>query len=333
MRSSVPLSPLVLVGVLLPLGLPFVLPSTSLATEVLIFAIAALGCNLLVGYAGLLSFGQAIFFGGGSYAAALLMIHTGAGLVSSLVTAMAAGTALALLVGSLSILRSGIYFVMLTLAFSQMFYFVVYAMSSVTGGENGLLDVPRPPLDLPGLPSMSLERPSDFYLAVWAAYATVFLLLQRATTSPFGSVLAAIRENEERAGALGYNTKLYKLVAFLLSGLATGLAGGLYAMFLHIVPLSNADVAMSERILVMTIIGGTGSLLGSVLGAGVFVVLSDVLSDLWPRWLLLLGLGLIALVLYMRGGLWEGIQRFRSLATSRTNRNRGKSAASERAAE
>lgn len=332
MRASLPVRPLALAGLLLPLGLPVVLPSTSLATEVLIFAIAALGCNLLLGYAGLLSFGQAIFFGGGSYATALLMIHAGAGLVTGLIGGMATGVVLALLVGSLSILRSGIYFVMLTLAFSQMFYFVAYAMSGITGGENGLLDVPRPPLDLIGLPAVALEQPFRFYLVVWLAYALLFLLFQRVIMSPFGSVLVAIRENEERARALGYNTQLYKLVAFLLSGLATGLAGGLYAMFLHFVPLSNADVAMSERILIMTIIGGTGSLLGSVLGAGVFVVLSDILSELWPRWLLLLGLVLIALVLYMRGGLWEGFQRFGLLLASPKNKE-GKPKAWERAAE
>ena len=126
------------------IGLPLVLPSATLASEILIFALAALACNLLLGYTGLLSFGQGIFFGAGAYCAALLMIHLQLGLFSALLGAALVGALLALLVGALAIRRTGIYFVMLTLAFSQMAYFIAYTLSDWTGGDNGLLSVPRP---------------------------------------------------------------------------------------------------------------------------------------------------------------------------------------------
>ncbi|MDO3384276.1 branched-chain amino acid ABC transporter permease, partial [Gilvimarinus sp. SDUM040013] len=125
--------------------------------------------------------------------------------------------------------------------------------------------------------------------------------------SPFGSTLLAIRENETRAAAIGYDTRHFKILVFMLSGAITGIAGALYAMLLHFAPLSNIDLMMSENILIMTIVGGTGSLFGSLLGAGAIVLLGDVLSELWPRWLMLLGVILTLVVVFMRGGLWGGL--------------------------
>jgi len=317
MRRPILLHPVVLSSAAVAAVLPAVLPSTSLATEIVIFAIAAAGCSLLLGYGGLLSFGQGIFFGAGSYASALVMIHFGFGSLLALVVAMATGVALALVVGSLAIRRRGIYFVMLTLAFSQMFFFIAYAMSDITGGENGLLGVPRPPLAVFGLELASLDSPMAFYAFCVVCFVLALALLQRAVTSPFGATLMAIRENEDRAVALGYNTKAFKLIALLLSGLVTGLAGGLYAMFLNFVPLGSIEVSMSERILIITILGGTGSFFGSLLGAGAFVLLADLLSAVWPRWLLVLGLILIGLVLCLRGGLWAGGEKLVAFARER----------------
>lgn len=288
------------------IGLPLVLPSATLATEILIFAMAALACNLLLGYTGLLSFGQGIFFGAGSYCAALLMIHLHLGLISALLGAALVGAFLAFLVGALAIRRTGIYFVMLTLAFSQMAYFLTYTLSDWTGGDNGLLDVPRPEIRIGDTVLMSLSDARYFYGFVAVLFLLIFIGARRVIASPFGSTLMAIRENETRAAAIGYDTRHFKILVFMLSGAVTGVAGALYAMLLHFVPLSNIDLAMSENILIMTIVGGTGSLFGSLLGAGTIVLLGDFLSDLWPRWLMLLGVILILVVVFMRGGLWGG---------------------------
>jgi len=301
--------------------LPLVLPSSSLATEVLIFAIAALGCNLLLGYTGLLSFGQGIFFGTGAYLTSLSLLHLHTGLLTSLTIAVVLVGLIAAVVGGLSIRRQGIYFVMLTLAFAQMAYFIAYSANGITGGDNGLFDIHRPPLRLFGLQLASLDSSYAYYIFVAVLFMIIFVALRRVIHSPFGSTLLAIRDNEERAIAIGYNVRYFKIMAFIISGCVTALAGGLYAMFLNFAPLSNIENVMGEQILFMTIIGGTGSLFGSFLGAGFLIVMGDVLSTFWPRWLLLLGVLLIAIVMFMRGGLWGCIESLRNfIASHRQNK-------------
>ncbi len=290
------------------IAMPLVLPSPTLATEILIFAMAVLACNLLLGYGGLLSFGQGLFFGAGAYLASLSMMHLGFGLVAALLTAVLSGALIATFVGTLAIRRTGIYFVMMTLAFSQTAYFVAYTLSDWTGGDNGLLDVPRPPLTILGVELADLSGAAAYYAFVAVLFLLVFVAARRVIDSPFGSTLIAIRENEARAWAIGYDTRHFKMMAFALSGGATALAGALYAMLLNFVPLENIQMAMSEHIVIMTVIGGTGSLLGSLLGAGAWVMLADLLSDAWPRWLILMGGGLIAVVLFLPGGLWGGLE-------------------------
>lgn len=288
--------------------MPLVIPSATLATEILIFAMAALACNLLLGYTGLLSFGQGIFFGSGAYLSSIVMIHWNFGLWSALLTAVIAGAVLAAIVGVLAIRRAGIYFVMLTLAFSQMSYFVAYTLSDWTGGDNGLLDVPRPSLTVFGYQLSDLTSSYAFYAFVAVLFLLIFLFARRVIFSPFGTTLVAIRENENRASSVGYSTNQFKILAFVLSGAITGLAGALYAMLLNFAPLSNIDLQMSESILIMTIIGGTGSLIGSLFGAGAIVLIGDVLSAFWPRWMIALGVILILVVLFMPSGLWGGIE-------------------------
>jgi branched-chain amino acid transport system permease protein len=295
-----------LVVVLVLFLLPVVLPSPTLATEILIFALAALACNLLLGYGGLLSFGQGIFFGAGAYLSALAMIHADVGLLAALAIAALSGTLIAAVVGALAIRRTGIYFVMMTLAFNQTAYFIAYTLDKWTGGENGLLDIPRPPLTIFGAILADLSSPTAYYVFVAVLFLLVFIAAKRVITSPFGSTLIAIRDNESRADAVGYNTKRFKTVAFAVSGAITALAGALYAMLLNFAPLEN--IQMSENIVILTVIGGTGSLLGSLLGAGSWVLISDILADVWPRWLILMGGALILVVLFLRGGIWGGIE-------------------------
>jgi branched-chain amino acid transport system permease protein len=284
-----------LLALIVALGLPLVLRSGSLASEVLIYALAALGCNLLLGYTGLLSFGQGIFFGLGSYTIAILLTRLQLPMPLALLAAIAMGALGAAVVGWVAIRQRGTYFVMLTLAFAQMFYFVAYTASGLTGGDNGLLDVPRPAF---------MDTPWKYYAFVAVIFLIAFALLLKVTDSVFGRTLLAIRDNEDRAAAVGYNLKRFKLLAFVISGAVTGLAGGLHAMMTGIAPLSNAEYHTSEMILVITVIGGTGNLFASVLGSAFYVLLADWLSTLWPRWLLLLGLLLIGVSIGMQRGLW-----------------------------
>ena len=286
------------------LTMPLLMHSGSLASEVLIFALAAMGCNLLLGFTGLLSFGQGIFFGLGSYTVALMLSRWAVPMPLALLLATLMGALGAALVGWVAIRQRGTYFVMLTLAFSQMFYFIAYTATDLTGGDNGLMDVPRPNLSLFGADLWTLATPWQFYGFVSLLFLIVFWLLLRVSNSTFGRTLLAVRDNEERAAAIGYNLRLLKLQAFVISGAVTGLAGALHAMMTGLAPLSNAELHTSEMILIMTVIGGTGNLFASLLGSAFYLLLADWLSQVWPRWLLLLGVALIAVSLWMQRGLW-----------------------------
>ncbi|TAM84041.1 MAG: branched-chain amino acid ABC transporter permease [Candidimonas sp.] len=304
-----------LFAVAVVLALPLGLGSGSLATEVLIFAMAALGCNLLLGYAGLLSFGQGIFFGMGSYTLGILLTQTSLPMPLVLVLVVVVGAATAALVGWLAIRQTGIYFVMLTFALAEMFYFIAYSVPSLTGGDNGLLNVPKPPLALFGATLLPNKTPWEYYTFVAILFLIVFWFMRRVTNSIFGRTLLAMRDNPERASALGYDTNRLKLVAFMISGAVTALAGSLYPMMTGIAPLTSIDFFMSELILLITVLGGPGSLVASVIGAAFYVIASDWLSSLWPRWLLIFGLLLMIISLYMRGGIWGAcVGVFRYLA-------------------
>ncbi|MDF3855448.1 branched-chain amino acid ABC transporter permease [Paracoccus sp. P2] len=286
------------------LVLPLFLKSGILATEILIFAMVVAACNLLLGYTGLLSFGQGIFFGIGTYVAGICLTRWSVPVPLVLAGAAVLGAATATLVGWLSIRRQGVYFVMLTLAFSQLFYFVAYTFSGVTGGDNGLLGVPRP---LVG--GTVLNAPWSYYTFVAICFVAVFAVLVMVTQSTFGRTLLAIRENEGRAAAIGFPTRLFKIEAFAISGAVTAFGGALHAMLIGVAPLSNIEYHTSELILIMTIIGGSSSLFGSVLGAGFYLLLADALSTVWPRWLLLLGLVLVTVALFLQRGLWGLVER------------------------
>ena len=299
------------------LVMPLTMQSGSLASEVLIYGLAAMGCNLLLGHTGLLSFGQGIFFGLGSYTIALTLTRWPLPMPLALVLAVAMGALGAAIVGWVAIRQRGTYFVMLTLAFAQMFYFLAYSMPGLTGGDNGLLDIPRPSLAVGGFTLWPLASPWQYYGFVATLFLVSFWLLQKVSASIFGRTLLAVRDNEERAAAIGYNLKLLKLQAFVISGAVTGLAGALHAMMTGIAPLASAEYHTSEMILIMTVIGGTGNLLASLLGSAFYLLVGDWLSTLWPRWLLILGVVLMVVSLGMQRGLW-------GLGESAWNRLRGK---------
>lgn len=299
------------------LVMPLVMQSGSLASEVLIYGLAAMGCNLLLGHTGLLSFGQGIFFGLGSYTVALALTRWPLPMPLALGLAVAAGALGAALVGWVAIRQRGTYFVMLTLAFAQMFYFLAYSMPGLTGGDNGLMDIPRPALGVGGITLWPLASPWQYYGFVAVVFLVAFWLLQRVSASIFGRTLLAVRDNEERAGAIGYDLRRLKLQAFVISGAVTGLAGALHAMMTGIAPLANAEYHTSEMILVMTVIGGTGNLLASLLGSAFYLLVGDWLSSLWPRWLLILGVVLMAVSLGLQRGLWGLGESVWNLATGK----------------
>lgn len=286
------------------LALPLFLGSGILASEILIYALIAAACNLLLGYTGLLSFGQGIFFGTGSYVAGVLLTRYGVPVWAVLIMATLLGALIATVVGWLSIRQQGVYFVMLTLAFSQLFYFLAYTFADITGGDNGLMDVPRPQVL-----GQALNSAWSFYAFVAASFLALFALMLRAMQSTFGRTLIAVRDNEERAAAIGFPVKAFKTAAFAISGAVTAYAGALKAMLIGVAPLANIEHHTSEMILIMTIIGGSTSLFASVLGAMAYMLLADWLSQIWPRWLLLLGLALVLVALFLQKGLWGLVEK------------------------
>ncbi len=277
----------------------------AIATEIWIFAIFGLGLNLLLGYTGLLSFGQATFFGSAAYVGGWLLKHHGTNLGLVLVVGVLVGALSAALVGYLCVQRSGLYFIMLTFALNQMFYFTAYQWTSVTGGEDGMPGVPRPPVA-----GIALDDPLVFYVFVTAFFLLSLAAMKRIVESPLGKILQAIRENEVRAGAVGYDTARFKLLAFVIGGAFAGLAGVLYAMLFGIVPLEAIGFVFSGNVVFATLIGGSGSLYGPVIGAFVFIWLSESVSVMWQRWPLLLGVAFVIVVLFFRGGVVEAWDRF-----------------------
>lgn len=279
--------------------LPFVTPTHSLATEMLIFAIFALGFDIVFGYTGLLSFGHAIFFGIGAYATGIVLVRV----IPSLFVALTVGTVLSLIlsyaVAFLSIQKRGIYFVMITLAFCQMFYFIGFKWTSLTGGDNGLHGVPRTSFG-----PVDLNSEITLYFYVLVLFLLSVLLAYRIVNSPFGRVLKALKENEDRARSVGYNTTTFKTVAFMISAFFASLAGGLYAVHSNFVPIDTLSINTSGDVVIMALLGGIGTLYGPVMGAMLIVYLKNLLSNWVGNWHLILGGIFIVSVLTVRQGIF-----------------------------
>ena len=288
----------------------------AIATEIWIFAIFGLGANLLIGYTGLLSFGQATFFGSAAYVAGYLLKHLGINVFLALAAGVGVGALSALAVGYLCVQRSGIYFIMLTFALNQLFYFIAYQWTSVTGGEDGMPGIPRP-----AIAGLDFKNPLVYYAFVSALFLASLWAMKRIVASPLGRILQAIRENEVRAAAIGYNVPRFKLGAFVIAGAFSGLAGVLYAMLFGIVPLEAISFVFSGNVVFATLIGGSGSLYGPIIGSVVFIWLSESVSLVWERWPLLLGVAFVIVVLFFRGGVVEAWSRFTSWKTSGASRN------------
>jgi branched-chain amino acid transport system permease protein len=308
---------LVAVGLLVTLALPwFVYP--PVAMDIAAWGLFAISVDLLLGYTGLLSFGHAAFWGSSSYVTGLIAIHWGVPFPLAILGGMGFAMAIAVPIGYLSVRRTGIYFAMVTLAFAQMVYFAANQLSSLTGGENGLQAIPT---SFFGIASVESDPFSFYYaaiglilLGVWAAWRVVH--------SPFGRVLVAIRDNPARARALGYDVDRYKIIVFVLSAGLAGLAGGVFAISHGFTSLQELEWTTSGQVVLITVLGGIGTLWGGPLGAAVVVTLQDRLtSSGFEGTDMILGSVFVVIVLLFRHGIWgTACDLLRRWASSRQNR-------------
>ncbi len=275
--------------------------------KALCFAIFACAFNLLIGYVGLLSFGHALFFGWASYLTAHAAKVWGLPPELAILTGLATGAVLGLLVGALAIRRQGIYFAMVTLALAQMMYLVA-VRAPFTGGEDGIQGVPRGVM----FGIFDLSSHLTMYFVVLAIFVAAFLFIYRVINSPFGEVLKAIRENEPRAISLGYRTERYKLVAFVLSAALSGLAGGLKSIVFQLASLTDVNWPMSGEVVLMTLVGGLGTVFGPVAGAFTIIAMQNYLAE-FGQWVLVIqgGIFVACVLLFRRGMVGEIAHRFR----------------------
>ena len=293
---------IILAGLFL-LFLPFVTPYKALASQMLVFAIFALGYDIAFGYTGLLSFGHAAFFGLGAYGTGLTLIHLSIPAPLAISMGVIISLLIAFPIGYLSIRRRGIYFAMVTLAFAQMIYFIAFKWRSLTGGDDGLHGVPRPPLGF-----IDLRSEVVLYYFILFFFLLSIVLGIRIIRSPFGKTLECLRENEDRARSIGYNPTRYKLISFVISASFAGLAGGLYTLLQNFVPLFALGLDISGDVVLMTLIGGMGTLYGPIMGAMGLVYLKDLLSSYTNIWPLFLGLLFVVSILTFRKGVFKELK-------------------------
>jgi branched-chain amino acid transport system permease protein len=273
--------------------------------KLLCFAMFACAFNLLLGFTKMLSFGHAAYFGASAYITGWLITAMGWGTLSGILGGVAVSMVLGLVIGAIAVRRQGIYFAMITLALAQVVFFVCL-QANFTGGENGLQGIPRGTV----LGMVGLGDDRTMYYFVLGVFIAVFVLIRRIVHSPFGQVLKAIRANEPRAISLGYKVDRYKLMAFVLSASLAGLAGSLKALVLGFVTLSDVSQGSSGEVILMTLLGGSGTFLGPVVGAVVVVTLQDYLSELVGAWVsVIIGAIFVVCVLIFRRGIIGEIQR------------------------
>jgi len=273
--------------------------ATTVLRDMLVFAIFALSLDILVGHAGMPSLGHAAFFGGGAYAAGIASQRLGTDqLPITLAAAVLVAAVLALVIGMLVVRSEGIFFLMLTLALAQIVFAIAFQWTAVTGGSNGLAGVSRPMLL-----GADFSPPDRMYVLVAMAFLLVCLLVWSLMRSPYGRALTGVRENERRMRALGYDTTRLRLSAFVLAGMIAGVAGAFSAYSQRFVSPGDAGIGTSVQAFVMVLIGGAGTILGPVLGAGVVMYIQRVLSSAIPVSETVLGLVFIAFVLLARQGI------------------------------
>src|SRR5215472_8642086 len=295
---------------------PFVLPHLGFApntvNRILVWGLFGLGFDILFGFTGLLSFGQSAFYGTGGFVAAYLLTRTGFGSVlGALIIGMIAAAVTGYLIGLIALRRTGIYFAMITVAIAEVFYFVEFnPLSAFTGGENGLPGVPTPSFNL-GFTTLQLTDGWSLYNFLALCYFIGIVIALRIVRSPVGAIFRAIRDNPLRAAAVGHNVHGYKLAAFVIAAAYAGLAGGLLGVLQGFMPPEAFTFETSGQLVIQTAIGGAGTLFGPLLGATVWLYLSDFFQNtlhLGATWKLVLGVVFLLLVCFRRRGLISGIE-------------------------
>ncbi len=303
---------LVVILALAPAWLPVY--ALTLLTEALILGLFAMSLDLMVGYTRLLSFGHAAAYGLGAYAAGNLLLHTAMPLVFAVFMAALLTGFVAIGIGWVCTLASGVSFSMLTLAFAQLLYALAFKWTAVTGASDGLAGIPRSPGPF-GL--TAFQGKTGFYYLVLCCLALGYAFCRALVNSPFGAVLRGIRENEAKTRALGYDTRRYKIAVVAIAYALGGLAGALYAPFAGFANTELLFWLLSGQVLIMVIVGGAGTLVGPVLGAVFFLVLQQYLSAFTDSWALFFGLIFIATVLFAPRGIWGFATRI-TRTTART---------------
>lgn len=281
---------------------PWLMPYQSLAINILIYGLYAVGFNLLFGYTGLLSFGHAAFLGVGAYTAGILIAQHGTAWWLAIPLAIVAGCVVALAMGLLAIRTRGIYFAMVTLALSQCVYFLIYQLPA-SGGENGLRGVNVSEVSLLGL-KLDLLNPMQKYYFVFAFVMVAMAVLSRILASPFGGAIEAVRENEARARACGFDVERTKLLSFVLSAGFCALAGALNAIHLSSVPIETLHYATSGMVVMLCLLGGMGTYFGPFVGAALLLLIQDTASAWTEHWQLYVGIVFIFFVLFFPKGVW-----------------------------
>jgi branched-chain amino acid transport system permease protein len=282
-----------------PLGLPAF--AMTLLTELVILGLFAMSLDLMVGYTRLISFGHVAAYGLGAYASGFMLLNSSMPLPFVVILAALMTGVLAIGVGWVCTLATGVSFSMLTLAFAQLLYAIAFKWTSVTGGSDGLAGIPRRagPIGI-----TLLTTKTGFYYFALACLLGSLLLCRRLVSSPFGSVLRGIRENEAKTLALGYNTRLYKIAVVAISYALGGLAGALYAPFAGFANTELLFWLLSGQVLIMVIVGGSGTLIGPILGAAFFLLLEHQLSSYTEAWALFFGIVFIGFILFAPEGIW-----------------------------
>ncbi len=301
-RRRLAFEALVLLG-LVALGFLLSEYPRALATEILIFAVFAMSLDLLLGFTGLMSLGHAAFFGLGAYAVAVLNAQFGLDPWLGLAAGVALAGCGAALIGFFCVRTGGIPFLMLTLAFAQLVYSVALKWRDVTGGSDGTAIAEKPSFF-----GFNLANSLAMYMMALSFFALVYLGLRRLLNAPLGRAFVGIRENEPRMLAIGYPTRAYKLLAFTIAGAIAGLAGGLYAVFNGFISADATYWTASGDILIMTMLGGAGTLVGPAIGAAAFLLMKNVVSSYSEHWLSIIGATFIACVMFFPGGLWGALR-------------------------
>ena len=281
--------------------LPLVLTEyyLGLVTRMMIYAVFAMSLDILLGYTGLPSLGHAAFFGVASYTVGIVSVKVTQNFGLVIASTVGVTIAISAVFGVLAIRASGAYFFMITLALAQVLWGVAFKWRALTGGDDGLPGVPRPSLGI----SFSLGSTTNFYLFVLVISVLVAAVLFLCVRSPFGLALKGIRESETRMRALGYNVRLHKYLAFIISGFFAGLAGMLFAYYNGFVSPSDLSIVLSAKVLLMVILGGAGTLFGPAVGAGLIVLLESLVSAQSERWLFILGSFYVAVALFAPQGI------------------------------